>query len=194
LVAILAAKFLFLAVALRLFTEALGLQLGFKVCDMSQSTIFSSPDYRDMLRAELASRQNRNPNYSLRSFARDLGLSAPRLSDVLRGRYGLSRSAAAAIADRLHLDPAAAEHLCDLVEASHGRSRYSRANARARLHERQNSEPMQNFKIQLPAGTSPQVLLSELQAWLEASPDRRASAIEIAVRPLPVDQTQGEKT
>jgi hypothetical protein len=68
-----------------------------------KETAQKTGSYRDLLKRELESRCGRNPRYSLRAFAKDLGLSAPRLSHVLNGRFGLSRAAAEAIADKLGL-------------------------------------------------------------------------------------------
>ena len=53
--------------------------------------------YRDVLRAKLAQRCERNASYSLRAFARDLTLSPSYLSEVLNGKSFLSP----AICDRV---------------------------------------------------------------------------------------------
>jgi hypothetical protein len=45
---------------------------------------------KDLLQAEFARRQQRNPRYSLRAFARDLATHHASLSQVLRGRRHLS--------------------------------------------------------------------------------------------------------
>jgi len=42
-------------------------------------------DYRKILRDELETRFQRNRHYSLRAFARDLGVTPARLSDALSG-------------------------------------------------------------------------------------------------------------
>jgi uncharacterized protein (TIGR02147 family) len=56
---------------------------------------------REVLLAELARRQANNPRYSLRSFARALGVSPGFLSKVLNGHRSLSASTAHAIAQCL---------------------------------------------------------------------------------------------
>ncbi len=56
---------------------------------------------RSFLRLEFERRLKRNPRYSLRAFARQIGLQPARLSYVLSGKHGLSRDAAALIASRL---------------------------------------------------------------------------------------------
>ena len=58
-----------------------------------------------LLRAELARRCEKNPRYSLRSFARASGISHTVLSLVMSGKRPLSRKAALKLADFLGLDP-----------------------------------------------------------------------------------------
>jgi uncharacterized protein (TIGR02147 family) len=52
----------------------------------------------------LIQRQNRNPRYSLRAFARDLGIAPSLLSDVINRRKGISVRTAREISRRLELD------------------------------------------------------------------------------------------
>lgn len=58
-----------------------------------------------LLRDELSRRVTKNPRYSLRSFAKSLGLSHTTLSLTLSGKRLLSRKAALQIAERLGLEP-----------------------------------------------------------------------------------------
>lgn len=58
-----------------------------------------------LLRDELSRRTAKNSRYSLRSFAKSLGLSHTTLSLTLSGKRPLSRKAALQIADRLCLEP-----------------------------------------------------------------------------------------
>jgi transcriptional regulator with XRE-family HTH domain len=62
--------------------------------------------YRKRLVEELILRQRRNPAYSLRSFARDLGISATALSQVLSSKRNLSKSSLTKVSDKLGLSPA----------------------------------------------------------------------------------------
>lgn len=78
-------------------------------------------------------RCQRNPRYSLRSFARDLGFSPPRLSVILNGKFGLSRSAAEKISKVLPMNPQKQVWFADSVESQHARSPARRESARARL-------------------------------------------------------------
>lgn len=90
-------------------------------------------DYRDILREELETRCERNPRYSLRAFSRDLGISSSRLSEVLAGRYGLSREAAQSIGKKLDWNENEIALFCDLVDSEHARAKKKRTEAKQRL-------------------------------------------------------------
>lgn len=90
-------------------------------------------DYRAILIDELESRRQRNPRYSLRAFARDLGLPADQLSAILKRRYGLSGARAERVAGKLGLGEAETLVFRTMVEASHARSPTQRAAARRTL-------------------------------------------------------------
>ena len=60
-------------------------------------------DYRKALAKELKERQLRNPGYSLRSFARDLGLSPAALSQVMSGKRHFSKGNAEKVISALSL-------------------------------------------------------------------------------------------
>lgn len=89
--------------------------------------------YRDILLDEFQIRSSANTAYSLRAYARDLGLSSSRLSAILKGHEGLSRQVAESIACKLALSDKLSEYFCDLVESEHARSEISRKIARARV-------------------------------------------------------------
>ena len=55
-------------------------------------------DFREVLKQVLQKRAGNNPSYSQRAFARDLGISPSTLSEVLKGRYGLSEKKSREIA------------------------------------------------------------------------------------------------
>jgi len=78
--------------------------------------VFSSyRNYRGYLSAILVQRMQANPSYSMRAFARSLGLSAGELSEVLRGKRKLSLRSAERVAEGLNLIPKEREHLVRLV-------------------------------------------------------------------------------
>ncbi|MGE0617107.1 MAG: hypothetical protein AB7P04_15865 [Bacteriovoracia bacterium] len=64
-------------------------------------------DYRELLKAALAQRIQKNPAYSLRAFARDLGISPGHLCEVLSGKHRLSRRMESLVVNKLIGQPAA---------------------------------------------------------------------------------------
>jgi len=90
-------------------------------------------EYRDLMIGELERRSNKNPQYSMRSYARDLGLSPSSLSLILNGKQGLSLSKARDIANKIFTTELERRYFSDLVECSHARSHKKRELARIRL-------------------------------------------------------------
>jgi uncharacterized protein (TIGR02147 family) len=105
-------------------------------------------DFKTVLKNEFAERAGANPHYSLRAFARTLNLSPPRLSDILRGRYGLSKRAAIAIAKRLGYNKSEQTAFACLVESKHARSRIGRDRANAELQAFRKRGPVQDFQLE----------------------------------------------
>ncbi len=66
----------------------------------------AGPDFRGLLRAELARRCAGNPRYSLRAFAKWLGIDHATLSQLLRGRRALTAANIRRLGARLKLDEA----------------------------------------------------------------------------------------
>jgi uncharacterized protein (TIGR02147 family) len=62
-------------------------------------------NYRTRLVGELVLRQRRNPTYSLRSFARDLGISPAALSQSMSAKRNLSKANILKVAERLAFSP-----------------------------------------------------------------------------------------
>lgn len=91
--------------------------------------------YRDLLNEELERRKQINAAYSLRAFARDLGISAPRLSQVLSKKQGLSVEAAKEIAQKIKLAPKEMEWFCSSAGALHARNFKLRKDFKERIHE-----------------------------------------------------------
>lgn len=65
----------------------------------------AAENYRFWLVQELAKRTRRNPSYSLRSFSKALGISAPSLSQIISGKRPLSRQAALKIIQKCNMAP-----------------------------------------------------------------------------------------
>jgi uncharacterized protein (TIGR02147 family) len=107
--------------------------------------IFEADSFNEFLNAQFEERRHRNPRYSLRSFARNLGLSHSRLSEILNGQT-ISISSAQAICEVLRLRPTETAYLIDLVRASSGRTEKVRAEARARLELKKMRREFQHNK------------------------------------------------
>lgn len=90
-------------------------------------------DYREWLKGEFARRKEKNPSYSLRAYARDLGLQPPRLSEVLKGKEGISEKTGRRIADRLKLKAKSKKYWLSLVQSQSGRSQLTRLQGQKNL-------------------------------------------------------------
>jgi uncharacterized protein (TIGR02147 family) len=64
------------------------------------------PDFRQHLQEELLGRCRRNPQYSLRAYARALGVNAATLSHILRGTRPLTQKSVLKLGTSLGLSPA----------------------------------------------------------------------------------------
>lgn len=94
-----------------------------------------SLQYQDFLLEEFRARRSRNPNYSLRAFARDLGMPASKLSQNLRGLCGISLAKAEKIAQRLSMRLEDRALFLAMVESQHARSRVARQQAALALEK-----------------------------------------------------------
>ena len=112
------------------------------------SDFFTHP--RDYLLLELEKRQSRNSSYSLRALARDLDLAPSTLSEVIRGRYGLSEKKARNVAKVLGLDPQQAEHFVQLFQRKFSKKKSQRRTSAREIQKRRNqsynSLPVDSFK------------------------------------------------
>ena len=92
-------------------------------------------DYRTILNEYFIIRKEMNPNYSLRSFAKDLGMPSSNLSSVISGKQGLSKESAEKIAKNLRIKGSEKNKFIDLVLASDARSKKEKILATARLRQ-----------------------------------------------------------
>ena len=63
-----------------------------------------SQDFRQLLQAELVRRCNKNASYSLRAYAKSLGMSHATLSSILSGKRPLTKKAIIKISASLNLN------------------------------------------------------------------------------------------
>lgn len=87
------------------------------------------------VQAEFRARKKRNGSYSVRAFARDLGLSPSHLSEFLSGKSKLSHEKADTLADKLKLEGEHRHHWCDLLTA-HSKLKKDRDAAVFRICQR----------------------------------------------------------
>ena len=76
----------------------------------------------EILRAELLARTRRNPQFSLRAFARVLGLAPARLSELLSQKRKMTSGQAHRIADGLGYPPAKRRRLLETVEGARAKT------------------------------------------------------------------------
>lgn len=91
--------------------------------------------YHDLLNEEFEKRKNLNSAYSLRAFARDLGISAPRLSQVLSKKQGLSLEAAESIVAKLRLNEQEKNWFYNSVGALHARGFKERKDFKEKVQQ-----------------------------------------------------------
>ena len=89
--------------------------------------------FRDILKNKLELRQQKNKKYSLRAYARDLGLSSSLLSEILSGKKGLSLKMAGQVAENLGMNPIEQSYFCDLVTSTNARKEGAKILAQDRL-------------------------------------------------------------
>ncbi len=95
-------------------------------------------DYQSVIEYEFNIRNKRNPKYSLRAYARDLGLTPSQLSEVLSYKQGLSTQKAVTIAKKLGYRDRKITWFRCLVEAQHARSKQRREEAKKKLSNYSN--------------------------------------------------------
>lgn len=74
--------------------------------------------FRDLLRAEFEARSARNPRYSLRAFARSLGVSPATVCETLSGRHVPSLKTAEKIANAMPWPEPQRRSFVELVAAA----------------------------------------------------------------------------
>ena len=62
-------------------------------------------NFRTCLQNELINRCEKNPNYSLRAFAKSLDIGPSALSQIVRGKRKLTKKMTLRLADRLDISP-----------------------------------------------------------------------------------------
>lgn len=109
--------------------------------------VFQYSDYRDFLKTSLAERISKNPHYSLRSFAKGLGISPAMLSLVHHKKRNLNQSNAMRIAKRLGLTGNEAEYFCYLVQYEAAKSPEAKELALERINNLNPSREITSLSL-----------------------------------------------
>ena len=91
--------------------------------------------YHDLLTEEFDRRKQMNGSYSLRAYARDLEIAAPRLSLILNKKQGISIEMAQDIAQKLKLTEKKKQWFCSSVGSLHARSFKERSGFKEKMNE-----------------------------------------------------------
>lgn len=100
----------------------------------------------EFLSSQMELRLRKNSSYSLRAFARDLGLAPSHLSGILKGSDSLSEKKAEEVSKKLKLKRGEKAFLLDLILASKGRTPQIREQATARVKQRKKFESYRRLK------------------------------------------------
>lgn len=92
-----------------------------------------APHYREYLEREFQARLRRNAGYSLRAFARDIGMQPSKLSEVLRGIRGLSKKTAERVAKQIKLSSQETSVFLSLIDLHQRRNRSTQKLAEEKL-------------------------------------------------------------
>lgn len=136
--------------------------------------------YRMLLQDEFQQRVRRNPAYTLRAYARDLGVPVSNLSDVLRSKRGLAIETARKMAESLRLGEHEGKYFVALVQKEHGRSLAQRSEAEGTLRALEAAHGMSEISLETFAVLADWVHFAVLElTYLE---DFRADGGWIAAR------------
>lgn len=91
--------------------------------------------YQEFVELELSRRKAKNPAYSLRSFAKALGITASHLSAVLKGKKDLSKATAIKFAECMKLNQNETELFLWMVKANTSKSILDQKKAQEKIEE-----------------------------------------------------------
>ena len=96
--------------------------------------IYEHTHYRNFLRSVLAERTGKNPSYSLRAFANQLGVSHATLSQVIRGNKNFSYDRALEVGSRLGLEKNELEYFSLSVQFETAKSPESKRSIQEKMN------------------------------------------------------------
>ncbi len=104
----------------------------------SLEDFFKARTFRTILISDFTNRKSRRPSYSMRAYARDLGISPSTFGGIVRGRYGISEATARKISEKLKFPIEETEFFVALVNSRHARTKIERARAKLFLTKYRN--------------------------------------------------------
>lgn len=140
-----------------------------------------SVHYREILKTQLRARQLRNSRYSLSAFARDLGLAAPRLSQVLNGKEGLSPKRAATLSKKLSLSDSERKVFLASVAQNHSRSKNERLKSKKQIEQLTSKDRAVSLDVFRLIADWPHFALLELLLMKSVEPKVNALAIRLGL-------------
>ena len=93
-----------------------------------------------MVQQHLQERVSTNPRYSLRAFARDIGISPQLLSNFINAKRGLSEVTAAKIANEMQLDKRERELFLNEIRSQHARSFAVRRESKNKIQKLKSTD------------------------------------------------------
>jgi len=109
--------------------------------------LFQHQNYRHYLRDVLTSRVTSNRAYSLRAFARDIGLAPSTMTEILNGKRNLSAEKAFQVAQNLRLQNEETEYFCLLVQLNGTKKDELKSTLQSRLHVLQPTEKTHDLSV-----------------------------------------------
>lgn len=113
----------------------------------AMNMIFEHINYRSFLKASLAEKIVKNPMYSLRSFAKTLGLSHTAVSLVLKGTKNISFERAMDVGTKLNLTEIEQEYFCLLVQIETVKDPEKKSSIQDRLNRLRPSKKSYDLSI-----------------------------------------------
>lgn len=104
---------------------------------------------KDILSEILSERTAVNPHYSLRAFARDLGVSPQQLSNVINGRRGLGPVMAEKVVQRLGLDKGQKDLFLESLRAKFSKSKIQRKISKTKIKSIESSASTRDLEMDL---------------------------------------------
>lgn len=92
-------------------------------------SVFRYVSVRQFLTDELERRMTANPSYSLRAYARDIGMSSSRVSEMLKEDSPISYKSAHIMAEKFKLDDAEKEYFLLLIQYQSAKDKKTRLTA-----------------------------------------------------------------